>query len=121
MAKKTPHISGAEWEVMRVACLGAPSRPRTSWTPSRQRLEPRRSRPCSTPEDQGALGYEALQGVRVPAGVRMEDCVRQESQSFLDRGLRGATAPLLAHFVKRLKLSRDEIDELKRILAEKAK
>jgi BlaI family penicillinase repressor len=68
----------------------------------------------------GALSYE-LRGkayVYRPA-VRQAACVRQEAQSFADRVFGGAMAPLLAHFVTRAKLSRQEIAALKKTLAAK--
>jgi len=42
--------------------------------------------------------------------------VRFESRSFLDRVFGGAVGSLLNHFARHTKLSRREIDELKRIL-----
>ena len=48
----------------------------------------------------GALAHEPRGKAYVyrPA-VKRDDCVRQESDSFLDRVFGGAAAPLLAHFV----------------------
>jgi len=67
-----------------------------------------------------ALTHEARGKAYVyrPA-VRMKDCIRQESESFLDRVFGGAPAPLLAHFVKKARLTPEEIRELRRILDEK--
>jgi BlaI family transcriptional regulator, penicillinase repressor len=48
--------------------------------------------------------------------VRQEECVDAVSESFLDRVFGGSLKPMLAHFVKRDKLSAEEIQELKRIL-----
>lgn len=42
--------------------------------------------------------------------------VADESRSFLDRVFQGAPQPLLLHFVKSAKLSRDDIAEFRRIL-----
>ena len=53
--------------------------------------------------------------------VKMEECVRSESQSFLRRVFGGEPASMLIHLVKTTKLSPDEISELKRILSEKEK
>jgi BlaI family penicillinase repressor len=123
MTKKTPpRISDAEWEVMRVAWdKGAVSAQEVvaaladrDWSPNTIKTLLGRLK------TKGALSHEARGKAYVyrPA-VRMEDCVRQESQSFLDRVFGGASAPLLAHFVRRAKLSPTEIDELKKILGEK--
>jgi BlaI family transcriptional regulator, penicillinase repressor len=122
VTRKTPRISDAEWEVMRVAwARGSVTAQEVvdaladiGWSPRTIKTLLNRLK------TKGALGYEARGKAYVyrPA-VRQEDCVRQESQSFLDRVFAGATAPLLVHFVKRAKLSREEIDELKKILGEK--
>ena len=45
-----------------------------------------------------------------------KECVAAASKSFLERVFGGSLKPMLAHFVQREKLSRKEIDELKRIL-----
>jgi BlaI family penicillinase repressor len=50
-----------------------------------------------------------------------EECTRVESDSFLRRVFRGATAPLLLHFVEQAELSAEEIRELERLLKEKKK
>jgi BlaI family transcriptional regulator, penicillinase repressor len=122
MPKKTPHISEAEWEAMRVVwARGSVTAQEVVDALGDHGWSPRTIKTLlSRLKAKGALGYEARGKAYVyrPA-VRMEDCVRQESQSFLDRVFGGATAPLLAHFVKRAKLSMGEIDELRKILAEK--
>jgi BlaI family penicillinase repressor len=53
--------------------------------------------------------------------LSMEECVRRESRSFLDRVFGGEPAPMLLHLVKESKLSAGEIKELKRLLTEKEK
>ena len=50
-----------------------------------------------------------------------EQCVRQESESFLRRVFRGATGPLLAHFCESADLSNDEIARLQKILQQRTK
>jgi BlaI family transcriptional regulator, penicillinase repressor len=45
-----------------------------------------------------------------------EQCVLEEGDSFLQRVFRGATAPLLTHFVERAELTDDEIEDLQRLL-----
>jgi BlaI family penicillinase repressor len=50
-----------------------------------------------------------------------EECVKQASQSFLDRVFDGATASLLVHFAKSRRLSARELDELDAILKQKRK
>lgn len=58
--------------------------------------------------------------VYLPAKTR-EQCIRAESDSFVQRVFRGATAPMLLHFIERAELSADEIRELQRLLNQKKK
>ncbi len=53
--------------------------------------------------------------------ISMAECVRQESQSFLERVFGGEPASMLLHLVKETKLSKEEIKELKKLLSEKEK
>jgi BlaI family transcriptional regulator, penicillinase repressor len=53
--------------------------------------------------------------------VSMEECVRNESRSFVDRVFGGEPASFLLHLVKETKLSPQEIRELKKLLSEKEK
>lgn len=53
--------------------------------------------------------------------LRLEDCVRHESRSFLDRVFGGEPAAMLIQLVKQTNLSPEEITELRRILKEKEK
>jgi BlaI family penicillinase repressor len=122
MGGAPPRISDAEWEIMRVVwAKGAVTAQEIvgqladrKWSPGTVKTLLNRLL------TKGALTHETRGKAYVyrPA-VRMQDCVRHESQSFLDRVFGGATAPLLVHFVKRSRLTRAEIDELKRILEEK--
>lgn len=48
-----------------------------------------------------------------------EQCVREESETFLQRVFRGATAPLLAHFVENAELTDTEVEELQRLLKQR--
>ena len=47
------------------------------------------------------------------------DCVREESRSFLQRVYGGAFMPMLAAMLEDQKLSAEQIDDLKQILARK--
>jgi BlaI family penicillinase repressor len=53
--------------------------------------------------------------------ISLEECVRSESRSFVDRVFGGEPASLLLHLVKETKLSRQDIRELKKLLSEKEK
>jgi BlaI family transcriptional regulator, penicillinase repressor len=122
--KTPPRISDAEWEVMRVAWSRGSVTAQDvvealrdhDWSPRTIKTLLNRLK------TKGALSHEARGKAYVyrPA-VRIEDCVRHESQSFLERVFGGAAAPLLAHFVKRARLTPQELDELKALLAEKGK
>jgi BlaI family penicillinase repressor len=48
-----------------------------------------------------------------------EECTKAEGDSFLQRVFRGATAPMLMHFVEQSDLSPEEIRELERALKQK--
>ena len=67
----------------------------------------------------GALGYsrEGRSYLYRP-NVTEKECVKAVSESFLDRVFGGAVQPMLSHFVSQKKLSKKEIEELKRILEE---
>ena len=123
---KTPAISDAEWQVMRVVWeRPAPitasdvveelSRT-TDWSAATVKTMLNRL------VKKGALTYEA-QGKRYlyRAKVKQEQCVRSESRSFLQRVFGGAAAPMLNHFVRDADLTPEEVAELKRILAQKEK
>ena len=58
--------------------------------------------------------------VYAPAKTR-EQCLRAESDSFLQRVFRGATGPMLLHFVERADLSAEEIRQLQQLLKQKEK
>jgi len=48
--------------------------------------------------------------------VTQQKCVRAESRSFLNKVFGGDAAELLIHFAQEAKISRQQIDELKRLL-----
>ena len=51
--------------------------------------------------------------------MSQEACIRQESQSFLDRVFGGEPVSMLLHLVKHSELSPGDIKKLKKILSEK--
>lgn len=53
--------------------------------------------------------------------IPREQCVRRESESFLQRVFGGAAAPMLAHFCETTDLSDEEITRLRKILNRKGK
>ncbi|MEP6670227.1 MAG: BlaI/MecI/CopY family transcriptional regulator [Chthoniobacter sp.] len=50
-----------------------------------------------------------------------EECVREESATFLQRVFRGALAPMMLHFVENAELTDEDIAELQRALKQRSK
>lgn len=63
-----------------------------------------------------AVSYEEYKNLYLytPA-VAQEECVRKESESFLERVFDGSLSMMMVHFAKQKKLTKAEIAELKRI------
>ena len=70
--------------------------------------------------EKGALAYD-VDGARYiyRAAVSREQCVRQEGRSFLEKAFGGDVTALLAHFVSESSLDRDQIEQLRQLLAQK--
>jgi len=121
--KKLPKISAAEWEVLKVVW----EQPALSAGEIADKLSLQKDWHPRTIKTllarlvkKGALDYKADGNRYLYAPkVRKDDVIKQESQSFLERVFDGVTVPMLAHFVKTAKMSPDEIQQLKQILAEK--
>jgi BlaI family transcriptional regulator, penicillinase repressor len=123
--KKTMRITEAEWEVMAVVWDRSPVAASTvfdvlerrkRWTLATVRTLLRRL------VNKGALQQE-VEGKRylyTPL-ISMAECARQESESFLDRVLGRAPSEAILHLVKRAELSKEDIQELRRILNHKEK
>ncbi len=123
---KSPiRISNAEWEVMGVVWHRAPVaasaiveelRERKQWTLATVRTLLRRL------VNKGVLAQhsEGKRYIYTPR-VSMEACVHQESDSFWDRVLGRAPSAAILHLVKRADLSKEDIQELRRILRAKEK
>lgn len=121
--KKSPRISEAEWEVMKVLWSRSPAsaqeviealNPASDWKPATVKTL------ISRLLKKEAIGFEqeGKSYLYYPL-VSEEECLRAESRSFLERLYGGALKPMLVHFLKEEKLSREEIEELKRILDER--
>lgn len=121
--KRSIRITEAEWEVMAVVWERAPIaastvvetlQARKQWSLATVRTLLRRL------VNKGAL-TQKLEGKRylyVPR-VTMEECVKRESENLWDRVLGLAPSTTLVHLVRRAKLSREDIEELRQILREK--
>lgn len=119
--RKMPRISETEWEIMNVlwaqspitasAVIEALQRTDPSWHPRTVKAFLNRL------VKKHALGFskEGRAYVYRPLASR-EDCIDAASESFLARVFGGSLKPMLAHFVRREKLSPEEIRELRRLL-----
>jgi BlaI family penicillinase repressor len=122
---KEVRITQAEWEVMAVVWEREP----VAATTVAEVLDKKRRWSLATVRtllrrlvNKGALSQEA-EGKRYiyKSCVSMDECVRRESESFLDRVLGRAPSVSLLHLVKRADLSAKDIQELRKILREKEK
>jgi BlaI family penicillinase repressor len=127
MARRAvPHVTEAEWVVMGVvwAAPGAVTANevverlagRKEWNPRTIKTLLNRL------VKKGALGFEA-EGKRYlyRAMVRREECVWRESESFVSRVFGGRAGEMLCRFVDEAELSREEIEELKKVLERKGR
>jgi BlaI family penicillinase repressor len=122
---KPPAISEAEWKVMKLLWDKSPqpaydivqSLAKTEqWHPNTiKTLLARlvRKKALRATKYKNLFLYEPL--------VSEEDCIEAESESFVDRLFNGSVKPLLVHFARRQKLSKTDLDELRRILEGKEK
>jgi len=121
--KGSIRITRAEWEVMAVVWERAPIAAsavlqllaqKKHWALATVRTLLRRL------VNKGAL-EQRQDGKRYLYTARLsrEECVRWESESFLDRVLGRAPSATILHLVKRADLSKQDIQDLRRILREK--
>jgi len=70
--------------------------------------------------EKGALAYDVAGSRYIyRAAISRQRCVRQEGRSFLEKAFGGDVAALLAHFVAEASLDVDQIEQLRRLLAQK--
>ena len=121
---KIPKITESEWKVMKV--VWATNDPMASYDIIQK---------LSTTEDwkpetiktllnrlvkKGVLGYDKYKNLYLYYPLFTEaQCIRAESESFLNRFFNGALEPMLAHFVEQHRLTPAQIRELKRVVAKK--
>lgn len=121
----SPRISESEWEVMTVVWGSGPA-PASDIVAILAERKGWHSRTTRTLIDR-LVKKKVLQvdtaGPRnlYMARMAMEDAVRQESQSFINRVFSGEPAAMLMHFVGQAKLSKKDIQKLKDMLAQKEK
>lgn len=116
---KAPVISESEWKIMKVLWTQSPlgaydiieALAKEEWHPNTvktmlSRLTKKKALKVS--KYKNLYLYEPL--------VTEEQCLHAESESFLARFFGGSVKPLLVHFARKQKLTKADIDELKRIL-----
>ena len=115
-----PNISPAEWKVMGLLWSQAPQpaydliqalQHTEGWHPNTVRTLLAR---LLKKQAVTAAKYKNL-FLYSPA-IDEAECIEAESDCFLDRVFGGAVKPMLLHFARRRKLSRKDLDELRRIL-----
>ena len=120
---KTPAISESEWKVMQLLWKKAPQpaydiiealSKTEDWHPNTiktllSRLQKKKA--LSATRYKNLFLYEPI--------VSQDECVKAETDTFLQRVFGGSIKPLLVHFVENENLSKAEIEELKRILQKK--
>lgn len=123
--KQLPQISDTEWQVMKVLWASAPLTANevikqlediTSWKPKTIKTLLGRL------VKKNAIGFnkDGRAYVYYPL-VAEDECVKAESQSFLEKVFSGALNVMFANFLEEKELSKEEIAELKRILDQKQK
>jgi BlaI family penicillinase repressor len=122
---KPLNISDAEWEVMSVLWDQAP-RPSAEIVEELSTRKGWRTRTIRTLLDRlvqkGAVRVQTGQRPSLyHPTVSRDECIRQESQSFMDRVFGGEPVSMLLHLVQQVELSPAEIKKLKKILSEKEK
>ena len=118
--KKLPHISEAEYQVMKIIWKYAP----ISTTEVIEKLVETSTWSPKTIQTmllrlvkKGALTYEKNSRVFVYTPlVKEEEYVAKESSSFLNRFYNGALNSMVLNFLENDKLSEDDIEELREIL-----
>jgi BlaI family penicillinase repressor len=119
--KSKPKISETEWEIMRIVWMKHPVPAReilarlkaadASWHPKTMRTLLARL------VQKKALGYEARGRLYVYSPlVNEQECLATASESFLDRFFGGSLKPMLAHFVGKQQLTKQEVEELRNLL-----
>jgi BlaI family penicillinase repressor len=121
--KSVPRISDTEWEIMRILWSSHPltaaevieqlSTTDTGWHPKTARTLLARL------VQKKVLGYEARGRAYVYSPlVSEQECVATASDSFLERVFGGSLQPMLAHFVSRQRLTKNELTGLRTLLEE---
>ncbi len=123
--KKIPKISDAEWLVMKVVWQKSPITakeiidflsPTTEWKPKTIMTLLNRL------VKKSALDFEKISRTYhfFPL-IQEEECIKEESQSFITKIYNGSVKPMLVNFIQDSHLSKKDIEELKKILEDRGK
>lgn len=122
---KQPEISESEWKIMRVLWKRSPLPaydiieavgPSEGWHPNTIKTL------LSRLHKKKVLGVKKYKNLFLYSPlVTEEECVQAESESFLERLFDGSVRPLLVHFARQKKLTKADLEELRKILEEKGK
>lgn len=120
-----PQISDSEWEVMTVLWARAPQGAQEviAALAGRRRWNSRTVRTfLNRLVKKGAVSYvtEGNRYLYRPA-VSREQCIREESRSFVSRVFAGDAGAMLVQFVQQARLSAEEIRQLRKALEAKGK
>jgi BlaI family penicillinase repressor len=121
-----PAISDAEWDVMNVfwsARAPLTANDVVAGVAAAREWNPRTVKTLlNRLINKGALAYEARgKHYLYRPKVTREQCVREQTRSFLSRVFGNAPGAMLLHFVAEAKLTPDEVEALKRLLDKKTK
>ncbi|WP_294386590.1 BlaI/MecI/CopY family transcriptional regulator [uncultured Clostridium sp.] len=117
---KLPKISDSEWEVMKIIWQND-SIPSTKIINELQEKTNWKASTIKTLINR-LLNKEAISFTKKGKEyyyfsiVSEEECIREESESFLNKVFNGSLNSMVVNFVKSQKLTKDEIDELRAIL-----
>jgi BlaI family transcriptional regulator, penicillinase repressor len=124
MQEKSP-ISDAEWLVMQVVWKNPPLTAaqvveelslKTDWKPKTVMTLLNRL------AKKGVLGFDKKgRAYHYYPLIEQADCVKAENRSFIQRVYGGALKPVLVDFLEEADLSKEDVEELKRILDKGAK
>lgn len=116
---KAPSISDAEWKVMRILWKKSPQPAYDiiQELSSQEQWHPNTVKTLLTRlHKKGALAVEKYKNLYLYSPLLTEEeCIAVESENFLDRLFGGAIQPLLVHFAKQRRLSKKDLEELRRI------
>lgn len=117
--QELPKISEAEWEVMNTLWESSPlsaheiieNLNHKDWNPKTVKTMLFRL------EKKGAISHESerREYLYFPL-VEKKEYVKTEGQSFIKKLFNGATAPMMAHFIKNQKMTKEELQEIRKLI-----